>query len=880
MKIKIKHQIKQDKMLTDNIENHKAKENKTGISENISKSILIGKKLNNLNDLDKHYENNKMEKIDINSKESLINGDTKELSTLSNENFNSNIIENDSNNVNFDNNKKNSNKNIDDLFDSDSSLSSISMYESDNDNNNNKLINHEIIKLPKNLINNMQNNNKKNITDHNSLENTEETGSVSYFDDSSSITSLSSLNIEDKASSSPTKLSNTHKRKLKIRKKSKSLIDNNLSTDVTIDSNNIPKRKRRKRSKTILPSTSQTSNNISIPNEVDHSYTTTDKIEKQKKRRTRRYNYKKLLKINENISNMWKFLCDKLKDNKEKNFEMPDDIIKDFEGLIKNPNNGHYINSYEWNIVKMSNDGKISSFLTSDSFIPKNIKCSICNKIIDEVKKLYCEYCNQYYHYGCIKSKDTNKHYENYEKEIIHINNPVDIFKQAYNLNLSSNYLIHNADFKWCLQRKWICPNHSENNPIPKPKLKHYQEFNISNDISSSKLQREDSISSVNSKKTSHRKRKEETKTNQNSTTSANTTTTTTTTSNNNNNHNHNHHNNNNNSTTKSTNHTKKRNRIFSGTSTSSSTNKPEFNIKRKESVILNIISDNNNNNNNEKTSSTLEDNIILLNKKKNIKSDSNVEPNIYIHLKNEEFLSNNIINKLIPKEAIKVLKPEVKYKATEEQIKINFINKIYKTSNEIEEWLNSLILLHQDIMHQLYNKNITNTLPPSSPEISSTYLIDTLCSAIDYSKKEDEYTRSLFENNILDKKEQETEDEKEKDRDRDKNNNILSNDNNNNNNNNSNNNDNDNDKNNDNDNDNDNDNNNNNKEKIKSNLTELNLSSELKNNQLNNTKNLNENKSNDTSDDNIPDIITKDSLIYKQYLYWKYICRNVMSNE
>ncbi len=50
---------------------------------------------------------------------------------------------------------------------------------------------------------------------------------------------------------------------------------------------------------------------------------------------------------------MWNNLYAKLKDKKQQDFEITDNIINNFEGLIKNPNNGDYINSNEWNIVKM-----------------------------------------------------------------------------------------------------------------------------------------------------------------------------------------------------------------------------------------------------------------------------------------------------------------------------------------------------------------------------------------------------------------------------------------------------------------------------------------------------------------------------------------------
>jgi len=138
--------------------------------------------------------------------------------------------------------------------------------------------------------------------------------------------------------------------------------------------------------------------------------------------------------------------------------------------------------------------------------------------------------------------------------------------------------------------------------------------------------------------------------------------------------------------------------------------------------------------------------------------------------------------------------------------------------------------------MRQLHHKKLINTLPPT-PVLasSSTYLIDTLCSAIDYSTKEDEYTRLLFE----------------KDRKVDEN-----------------------------------------KDEASNKKLELNEKNQLSNiKSLNTTENnqydttnakTNENELNITEDEdeNIPDVITKDSLIYQQYLYWRYICRNVMSDQ
>ncbi|OUM56863.1 hypothetical protein PIROE2DRAFT_18347 [Piromyces sp. E2] len=280
---------------------------------------------------------------------------------------------------------------------------------------------------------------------------------------------------------------------------------------------------------------------------------------------------------------MWNTLCKNLENKKQKNFEVPDSIVNDFEGLIRNPNNGDYINSYEWNIIKMSNDGKITAFLTSDTFIPKTLKCSRCQETIEEDKKYYCEYCNSYYHCKCIKDSIQEK------PEIIQIDKPVDIFRQAYNLNLSNNYIVHNADFKWCLQKKWICPNHKDKNPIPKPKLKNAK---IVQDKKQNQI-------------------KDGSKTDQTTTVTA-----------------------------KTSSHTKKRSRNHSTTSTISN-GKQEVNVKKKENVILKFIP------NNESVSLNNHDNHSNIEiKKKVMKFDPNIDPDIYIHLKNEESLSTDIINK------------------------------------------------------------------------------------------------------------------------------------------------------------------------------------------------------------------------------------------
>jgi len=210
-----------------------------------------------------------------------------------------------------------------------------------------------------------------------------------------------------------------------------------------------------------------------------------------------------------------------------------------------------------------------------------------------------------YYHYECIKESIKKE-----DQQIIHLNKPVDILKQAYNLNLSSNYLIHNADFKWCLQKKWICPFHTEKNPIPKPKLKYSNNTNIKKpipDISSPKIHTEDSSSS---KKITHKKKREDSKTEHSS-------------------------------SIKSSTCIKKRSRNHSVTSSALSSNKSEISIKKKENVILKFTS-----NNHETPSSHKNGNDINFEiKKKNTKFDPEVDPDIYIHLKDEDPISVNIIN-------------------------------------------------------------------------------------------------------------------------------------------------------------------------------------------------------------------------------------------
>jgi len=617
----IKQQTQKEIMLTDNIEGQGIKINGiTDISEEISnpeinnsdknKSVTIMKELRN-----RKYNIN--EKNDINEKENLIKKDN----TIKEKKSIANIIDNENNKI--------INGNIETLFDSDTSLSSISTYESDNISEDNAF-HDEIIKYKQNIMDSTQNENKyKTINGSNSHKN----GS---FDETSSITSLSSLDYTPPSSLTPMKT----KRKLRTKNK----IESTNNDTSTIESNIISKRKRRRKSSITSISTLQSPNNMAIPNGLEQIISSPVKKRGRKKKITKfNYSCEKLLQINKNINDMWNNLYAKLKDKKQKDFEIPDNIINDFEGLIKNPNNGDYINSNEWNIVKMSNEGNITSFLTSDSFIPKSVKCSKCKEIINEDKKHFCEFCNMYYHYECIKESIKKE-----DQQIIHLNKPVDILKQAYNLNLSSNYLIHNADFKWCLQKKWICPFHTEKNPIPKPKLKYSNNSNLNKpipDISSPKIHTEDSSSS---KKITHKKKKEDSKTEHST-------------------------------STKSSTCIKKRSRNHSITSSTISNNKSEITIKKKENVILKFTS------NNHETSSSHENgnNINFEIKKKNTKFDPEVDPDIYIHLKDEDPLSINIINNVIPKESSKYIRPEVRYKATEEQIKLDFIKKVYKTKKK-----------------------------------------------------------------------------------------------------------------------------------------------------------------------------------------------------
>jgi len=702
--MKFDNKDKQGKMLANNIKSQEVNNNNkqseiTTTRKNKIDSIIIKKqypkKLNKCND----SKNIKKVNTDI-KKELAQNKLNDEIKNSLKEAIESksSYIQKMNNDEEYIDNQQNINGNIDNLFDSDSSLSSISLYESDDLSDNEKYNNNEIIKY-KNEINHNSSNSKKEMNNMlDSINNTNEIENNLYFDDSSSITSLSSLGYDEclsTSSISPIK----PKRKLDMEEKFKSEknIDEKNVSLIEFESY-IPRKKRRGRKKSDITnlSNSQQFNKISNITETEQS----PPVIKKKRGRKRKnekitYNNEQLQKINQNINNMWKDLYEKLNKNPI-DFEIPDNIVNDFEGLIKNPKNGNYINSYEWNIVKMSDDGKITAFLTSDTFNPKNIKCSKCQETIKEDKKYYCEYCNSYYHYRCINENDDIK--DEFKKEIIQIDNPVDIFKKAYNLNLSNNYLVHNADFKWCLQKKWICPYHSDKNFIPKPKLKHInipEEKMVSSNISSPKYNREDSSSTISSKKSvSQKKKKDECKLNQLNSNCTNIIT-----------------------------HMKKRSRNFSITSTGSN-NKPEICLKKRENILLKFISNND-------LSSTPKKNIVL-SKKKNIKLDPDIDTNIYINLKNEDLLSSNIINKVIPKESLEYQKPEIKYKTTEEQIKMNFIDKVYKSSKEMEEWLYSLVHLHQDIMNQLHTKNIIKKIPPSPPlNEPSTYLIDTLCSAI-----------------------------------------------------------------------------------------------------------------------------------------------------
>ncbi|ORX46644.1 hypothetical protein BCR36DRAFT_413947 [Piromyces finnis] len=744
--MKIKQQNQKRKMLTNKI-NKTMERSINDISSNISKMIstqnnideaLTNKKIFNGPNIVKIRIKKNISSFPNSNKNANIVSEGDSISSL-NENvniskkaFNNNNQSNENkltqgldealikNNDSFlNNNNNNNNGNLDNLFDSDSSLSSVSFYESDyiieNETFSKEEINYEKnMEIQKNeSISETEND---TYTEIDSLESTEKLEDISYFDDSSSITSLSSL-ISDSYFSSSNIITSKPKRKLK--KIKKEITKENDSN--TIESEIIPKRKRRKRSTISSVSSSHLSINISTPENLDPI---TVPIPKRRGRKPKNmktsYNYNQLIKINSDINNMWNTLHENLKEKNQKNFEIPDSIVNEFEGLIKNPNNGDYINSYEWNIMKMSNDGKFTSFLTSDTFIPKTSKCLICQETIEEEdKKCYCEYCKSYYHQKCIKD-DTKE-----PSEIVQIDKPVDIFRKAYNLNLSNNHLIHNVEFKWFLQKKWICPNHKDKNPIPKPKLKYpinTQDKKIKSNISSPNLHQNDSSVQSSTKKSSQKKKKDNSKMNH-----------------------------------LTTSHSKKRSRDYNTTSAISNT-KQENNSKRKESVVLKFITNNEPfSHDNPSKNSSIEI------KKKNMKFNPDVDPDIYIHLKNEESLSTNIINKVIPKESSKFLKPEVRFKATEEQIKLDFIKKVNKSSKEIEDWLNSLILFHQDIIQQLYHKNLISTVPPTpSINSSSTYLIDTLCSAIEYSKKEDDYTKSLFETDK--KNEEKTFDNKEKD--------------------------------------------------------------------------------------------------------------------
>jgi hypothetical protein len=248
--------IKQEKMLSNNIENQENKENNkvSIVSElsnpqnNIIDSIMIKKRLNSPKKNKESYEANNIKIVNLSSKESFVNN-INELKNSIKEKVepNSSFVEETDNDSVCSNNQQNINGNIDNLFNSDSSLSSVSMYESDDDISEDDTFNHEIIKTSSEITNDISNSEKKTLNGESSLENTEETETNSYFDDSSSITSLSSLGYNDYLSSStisPIK----PKRKLNSEEKEKPE-KNEIIKEISDIDTNIPKKKKKRKKK-------------------------------------------------------------------------------------------------------------------------------------------------------------------------------------------------------------------------------------------------------------------------------------------------------------------------------------------------------------------------------------------------------------------------------------------------------------------------------------------------------------------------------------------------------------------------------------------------------------------------------------------------------
>jgi len=189
---------------------------------------------------------------------------------------------------NLDNNK-NVNGNIENLFDSDTSLSSISAYESDNISEDNE--DNETIKSERIIMNLTQDEKKNKTTDVNSHKN------GINLDDTSSMTSLSSLDNMSPSSIPPL----NSKRKLRSRNKTESINNDSF----TSESNSIPKRKRRRKSSNSSLSTLQSPNNIAIPNNIEQ----VSKRRGRKRKITKfNYSYEKLLQINVNKLNLNSFI--------------------------------------------------------------------------------------------------------------------------------------------------------------------------------------------------------------------------------------------------------------------------------------------------------------------------------------------------------------------------------------------------------------------------------------------------------------------------------------------------------------------------------------------------------------------------------------------
>jgi len=304
--MKFGQQDKQEKMLTDNIENQEINNNKTNVpsieselQNNIIDSISIKQQLNPEKINNELYNSNDIKKFDNNSKEGFIKNSNNINTLMKNKNESkcSNIHKNEDDKKYIDS-QQNGNGNIDNLFDSDSSLSSVSIYESDDLSDDEVFNNNKIIKFDNEIKNDKSNNIKE--TFDNSLKNPEESDNNLYFDDSSSITSLSSLDYDDYLSTSsisPMK----PKRKLNSDEKLESKRNTNDNNIPVIDLDNfVPRKKRRGRKKSNISNLSNSLHSTSMSNMTEEQEIQTIKKKRGRKRKNEKINYnsEQLQKIN------------------------------------------------------------------------------------------------------------------------------------------------------------------------------------------------------------------------------------------------------------------------------------------------------------------------------------------------------------------------------------------------------------------------------------------------------------------------------------------------------------------------------------------------------------------------------------------------------